>query len=77
MIKVGDKLLCKKAYKSHFYGTPICLIDIEYEVLSMHKFFFIKCERNIEYFFDTADIVEFFYSTSEIRKMKLEKLYND
>lgn len=92
-IKKGDKLLCKKTYKSYFYGKTLCLCGVSYEVLNVKGRAYlisdptvpmgttgvtiIMCEYNTEYVFTLKDIETYFYNPSEVRKMKLEKLEHD
>lgn len=82
-IKIGDKLLCIKRYKSRFYRNELCLCEIEYEVLSANLYpnggagIYVKCEGNIRYLFSKQDIETYFLTPSEIRKEKLKKLGND
>lgn len=71
MIKIGDLLYCKKEFESLFFKTgyfyTVMWMNSEYLFLSgpgfINKY---PIHRNI--------IPEFFYTKSEIRKTKLEKL---
>ena len=76
MLKVGDKLLCKKSYKlvNNFYKCKkernkyytITCIDVER--IYFEEDFFFNISQSIWYIWD------YFYTPQELRKLKLERL---
>ena len=72
MLKVGDKLLCKKSsecykkYEGKCY--TISKIDINYNLIQIDDWFSLYYDDIFYY------IWYYFYTPQELRKMKLEKL---
>lgn len=85
-MKVGDKILCKKDYRSNVYNHFIYVAGQYYIIKSINNFFgFDVVEFN---FGDKAFSIDFinnqtnyfydyFYNIKEMRKLKLNKLNND
>ena len=81
--KVDDKIRCKKFFKCEhstiiFYnGSEYYIEDILETYDSIIPRFIIvntKCNLNKGFYFNMKDFEEVFYSKSEIRKLKLNKI---
>ena len=73
MLKVGDKLLCKKSYH---HGSVYNKVEGKYYIITMFDsnmiFFdddYYSIDPNYKWY-----IWDWFYTQQEIRKMKLKKL---
>ena len=73
MLKVGDKLLCKKTSYNIKKGKYYSITNINVYVYINNIVHF----DGIEYSLDQNDIWKFFYTPQEVRKMKLKQLLNE
>ena len=80
-INIGDKLLCKKDFsdlsyrflKGRYYLVWNIINDIVYD--NEDYIYQIEAEQEISYdFYFEKILYDHFYSNSELRKIKLEKL---
>ena len=76
MLKVGDKLLCKKTYEhNRFEGKYYTIIGVKDDYVYFN-------EDNYHYDWYSLDsnspwyIWDYFYKSQKVRKMKLNKLNN-
>lgn len=77
MIKVGDKLLCKKNHYPYYgnFITDVYLKGSEYEVVKKYDDRVLLFIEGIGSFsVKNKSICEHFITLTEVRKMKLEKL---
>jgi len=82
-LRIGDKLVCKIDYwtiGSTFHkDREYYICDIRNKDDLMHNYkFVIKDIINIERLYvDYSDLTFIFYSNKEVRKMKLNKIYEE
>jgi len=82
-LKVGDILLCKKTYfeesKTCFYVNTYCTIYFIQNDYPDDNYYYICNYNNKNYpypfRFSNEKIFTYFYTKNEIRKMKLENIY--
>ena len=80
-LKVGDKLLCKEdvyGKSENTYSSNIILNkNEEYTIERINgDFIMIICNRGIGVDINIASIDDIFFTLTEIRKMKLDKISN-
>ena len=72
-IKISDKLLCKKDYYS--FSELVFHTNEYYFSSDKYGNFYRVCELNFcQHLFTYSQMFEYFYSESEVRKMKLKKI---
>ena len=79
MLKVGDKLLCKKKYTSYMRGKYYYVLKISKGYNNNYVFIYLKNDNNIKDWFNFTKksdyyIWNYFYTPKEIRRMKLKQL---
>jgi len=78
-LKVGDKLVCKK--EMLFVGNILYREKNEYTIIDIScyngidKHYNVRNDIFIRTFFTELDLYKYFDSKKEIRKMKLDSLY--
>ena len=76
MLKIGDKLLCKKSYNGVIEGEYYIVTLVKSRFEGKYYYSIINIDNDNVYFVKYYYIWDYFYKPQEVRKLKLKQLNN-